>query len=74
MVVAAQVALSFLLLVGAGLFARTLLNLKHIDTGLQTIDHLVTFQMDPAKNGYTVPQVGRLLQRSADARFEPRRA
>ncbi len=57
--VAAQVALSFLLLVGAGLFARTLANLKHADIGLQSIDQLVTFGLNPAKSGYTVPQLRR---------------
>ena len=57
--VAAQVALSFLLLVGSGLFARTLANLKHADSGLQSIDHLVTFGLNPAKSGYTVPQLRR---------------
>jgi predicted permease len=55
--VTAQVALSFLLLVGAGLFARTLVNLKYIDTGLKDIGNLVTFQLDPAKSDYKVPQV-----------------
>ena len=57
--VAAQVALSFLLLVAAGLFARTLVNLRQIDTGLRDVDQLVTFQLDPARSGYTVQQVTR---------------
>jgi predicted permease len=52
--VTAQVALSFLLLVGAGLFARTLANLKHTRTGFESAQNLVSFQVDPAKNGYTV--------------------
>ena len=34
--VVAQVALSMLLVAGAGLFARSLYNLKTLDTGLQT--------------------------------------
>ena len=55
--VVAQVAVSFLLLVAAGLFARTLFNLKDIDTGLKNIEHLVTFQLDPSKSDYKVPQV-----------------
>ena len=49
--VAAQVALSFLLLFGAGLFVRSLQNLKTTDTGV-TLDNLVTFQLSPALNGY----------------------
>ena len=55
--VTAQVALSFLLLVGAGLFARTLANLKDIRTGFESPQNLVSFQVDPAKNGYTVGRV-----------------
>jgi predicted permease len=55
--VVAQVAVSFLLLVGAGLFTKSLVNLKHIDTGMLDIGHLVTFQLDPAKGGYGVPQI-----------------
>ena len=49
--VAAQVALSFLLLFGAGLFVRSLQNLKATDTGV-TLDNLVTFQLSPALSGY----------------------
>ena len=45
--VAAQVALSFLLLFGAGLFVRSLQNLKGADTGVE-LDNLVTFQLSPA--------------------------
>ncbi len=49
--VAAQIALSLLLLVGAGLFVRTLRNLKTLDVGFTT-DHLVTFTVDPKLAGY----------------------
>ena len=49
--VTAQVALSFLLLFGAGLFVRSLQNLKTTDTGV-VLDNLVTFQLSPALNGY----------------------
>ena len=49
--VAAQVALSLLLLVGAGLFVRTLRNLKYLDVGFVK-DHLVTFTVDPKLAGY----------------------
>ena len=55
--VAAQVALSFLLLFGAGLFVRSLQNLKAADTGFKDIDNLVTFQISPALNGYDTPRV-----------------
>ena len=50
--VAAQVALSLLLLVGAGLFARSLWNLRALDPGFR-VDHLTTFSVDPALSGYT---------------------
>ena len=49
--VAAQVALSFLLLFGAGLFVQSLQNLKGTDTGV-ALDNLVTFQLSPALSGY----------------------
>src|SRR5678809_1618410 len=53
--VAAQVALSFLLLFGAGLFVRSLQNLKTADTGV-ALDNLVTFQLSPALSGYDAPR------------------
>jgi predicted permease len=55
--VTGQVALSFLLLAGAGLFVKSLGNLKNTATGFRDIDNLVTFQVDPALNGYTNVQV-----------------
>ena len=53
--VTAQVALSFLLLFGAGLFVRSLQNLQGTDTGV-ALDNLVTFQLSPALNGYDSPR------------------
>ena len=55
--VVAQVTFSFLLLAGAGLFVRTLANLKNTSSGFHDIDHLVTFQLDAALNGYNVPRL-----------------
>ena len=49
--VGVQVALSILLLIAAGLFVRTLQNLKLAETGMQT-NRLITFQVNPALNGY----------------------
>ena len=49
--VATQVALSFLLLFGAGLFVRSLQNLKTTDTGV-ALDNLITFQVSPDLSGY----------------------
>ncbi len=54
--VSAQVALSFLLLFGAGLFVRSLQNLKDVDTGFRDLDNLVTFQLSPALSGYDAPR------------------
>ena len=52
MFVAAQVAMSLLLLVGAGLFVRTLRNLQNQGPGFPT-DHLLEFNLDPSLNGYS---------------------
>src|SRR5687768_973971 len=49
--VAAQVALSFLILFGAGLFVRSLQNLQTTDTGFQ-MDNLITFRLNPVLSGY----------------------
>jgi predicted permease len=51
LLVAAQVGLSVLLLVGAGLFVRTLRNLSNVDLGFRS-DRVLTFQTDPSRNGY----------------------
>ena len=49
--VAAQVSLSLLLLIGAGLFIRSLSNLKDLDPGFRTAN-LIGFAVDPPMNGY----------------------
>ncbi len=49
--VAAQVTLSLLLLIGAGLFIRSLRNLKDLDPGFKTAN-LIAFAVDPPLNGY----------------------
>jgi predicted permease len=51
--VTAQVAFSFLLLAGAGLFVKTLVNLKSARTGFRDIENIVSFQVDPSLNGYS---------------------
>ncbi|MGO9261809.1 MAG: ABC transporter permease [Bryobacteraceae bacterium] len=55
--VVAQVAFSFLLLAGSGLFVKTLVNLKNTKVGFQDVDNLITFQLDPALNGYSTPRL-----------------
>jgi predicted permease len=49
--VAAQVTLSLLLLIGAGLFLRSLQNLRDLDPGFRT-KNLLTFSLNPTLNGY----------------------
>jgi predicted permease len=61
--VTAQVAFSFLLLVGSGLFVRTLSNLKGQSPGFQNIDKVVSFQVDPALNGYSIVRLQDFYQR-----------
>jgi len=50
--VVSQVVLTTVLLVGAGLFARSLNNLKQLDLGLRP-DQLITFSIAPELNGYS---------------------
>jgi putative ABC transport system permease protein len=63
--VTVQVALSFLLLFGAGLFVRSLQNLKTTDTGI-ALDNLVAFQLAPQLNGYDNPRATYLYQELLD--------
>jgi predicted permease len=49
--VAGQVALSLALLVGAGLFIRTLRNLQHVDVGFQR-ENILVADIDPTNLGY----------------------
>lgn len=49
--VGAQIALSVLLLGGAGLFVRTLNNLRHEQVGFRT-DNLLQFGLSPSDSGY----------------------
>jgi predicted permease len=55
MLVMAQVALSLLLLTGAGLFSRSLANLKDLGAGFE-VHHLLSFNVDPKLNGYNPPR------------------
>jgi len=59
--VTAQVALSFLLLFGAGLFVRSLQNLQTTDTGV-ALDNLVSFQLSPALSDYDEARTVALYQ------------
>src|SRR5262249_37874229 len=50
--VISQIVLTTALLVGAGLFARSLNNLKRLDLGLRA-DHVIEFSIAPGLNGYS---------------------
>ena len=67
-----QVALSLLLLVGAGLFVRTLLNLQRVDPGFNT-QNLLLFEVQPALIGYKDEKLRSFISRSASA-WKPFRA
>jgi putative ABC transport system permease protein len=60
-----QIGLSVLLLLAAGLFVRTLYNLKSINVGFST-DHLIEFRVDPRMAGYTPAEVPTLYQQMLD--------
>lgn len=53
--VVVQVAMSFVLLAGAGLFVRSLQNLRLTDPGFETTN-LVRFKLDPMLSGYDTPR------------------
>jgi len=63
--VALQVALSLVLLVGAGLFVRTLRNYANLDPGFDR-DHLLTVRLDTHLAGYSQPQLSSLYRRLVD--------
>jgi predicted permease len=57
--VVAQVAMSLMLLVGAGLFIRTLRNLENVNLGFNK-ENLLLFKVDPTLNGYKGPAIANL--------------
>jgi predicted permease len=63
--VVAQVGLSLLLLIGAGLFLRTLRNLQQISPGFNT-QNLLLFRVDPRLSGYKGERLAQLYQRMFD--------
>jgi predicted permease len=64
--VVAQVALSLFLLVGASLFARTLLNLRNVNPGFR-FENLIQFELDASLNGYKPGQAALLYTSLLDA-------
>jgi predicted permease len=59
--VVTQVALSLLLLIGAGLFVRTLLNLQRVDPGFNT-KNLLMFKVSPGLIGYKGERLAQLYE------------
>jgi predicted permease len=60
--VAFQIALSLVLVVGTGLFLRTLLNLASVDLGFES-GNVLTFQTDPGRSGYERAQLAGVYRR-----------
>ncbi|HEY7113903.1 MAG TPA: ABC transporter permease [Thermoanaerobaculia bacterium] len=52
LLVTAQIALTLVLLVAAGLFTRSIRNLGHVDLGLKP-EHVIGFTVSPELNGYS---------------------
>ena len=63
--VVAQVAISLVLLVGAGLFLRTVRNLRHVDVGFET-ENLLLVPVNPALNRYEQPRIQSLFGEMLD--------
>jgi len=63
--VVSQIALSLLLLIGAGLFARSLTNLRAVDPGFEP-DRLFAFDVDPARAGHDFQSRVAILRRIQD--------
>lgn len=61
-----QVAISLVLLVGAGLFLRTLENLRHVDVGFNP-QNLVIFRINPQLNRYDDQRTRRLYDELTEA-------
>lgn len=64
--VGAQIALSVVLLGGAGLFVRTLDNLREQKVGFET-KHLATFSLDPTESGYGENPTPQIIVNALDA-------
>jgi predicted permease len=63
--VTAQIALSMALLIAAGLFIRSLMNVSRVDLGID-VDNVVTFGVSPHLNGYDLPRAHAFFERLED--------
>ena len=61
-IVTAQIAFSLILVIGAVLFTRTLTGLLAKGPGFNTTS-VVSFTLDPGRNGYAPPEANRLIRR-----------
>jgi predicted permease len=61
-----QIALSMALLVAAGLFVRSLVNVSRVELGIST-ENLITFAIAPDLNGYTPDRSRALFVRAEEA-------
>jgi len=61
----AQIAISMALLVCAGLFTRSLMNVSRVELGIN-IEQLATFGVSPELNGYTAARSKQLFERLED--------
>ena len=68
--VTAQIALSMALLISAGLFVKSLMNVSRVDLGVK-VDNVVTFGLSPDLNGYDPRALAGVLR--ADRRRSWRR-
>lgn len=64
--VAAQMALTVLLLSGAALMTQTLWNLRKVDLGMK-VDHVMQFTVSPSLNGYTPGRTAAFTNQLTDA-------
>src|SRR5438309_2341945 len=63
--VVVQVSVSLLLLIGAGLLVRTLLNLQHVDTGFNE-KNLLLFSVEPGLIGYKDERLAALYKQMTE--------
>ena len=64
--VTAQIALSMALLIGAGLFVRSLINVSRENLGIRT-ENVVTFTLAPERNGYSKERSRQFLEQVEQA-------
>ena len=63
--VTTQIAMSMALLVAAGLFTKSLANISRVNLGVN-VDHVITFGISPALNGYTPERTAQFFERLED--------